>query len=294
MEARERYISGDYGMQDIEIINICGVDIPHFDFKKLGIQGVGSNNTPMVNMDAYIDHSMDSELHTECLVGLARSESSYKQAMIFGDLAPGHGASWTNIIKHLDKHDPTGHHRKVIEQLLIEDRSFKSVYKYIYYGMGACVPWFFGLYLKDNNFFQKTSGGNYTEASRNFPLLMDYVKTLPFKHIGRMLFFCTYPGAGVVCHRDANMVSHKDHNINLFFTGGSRPSYVYDEISDSKIYLDNSARSYFFNNRDYHGVDPEPTFRYTLRIDGTFTDEICEELGLENGYTWCDDYIKKM
>ena len=58
------------------------------------------------------------------------------------------------------------------------------------------------------------------------------------------------------------------------------------EKKKEKIYLQDGAKSYFFNNRDYHGVDPEPVYRYTLRVDGTFTDELCKELGLENGYTW--------
>ena len=61
---------------------------------------------------------------------------------------------------------------------------------------------------------------------------------------------------------------------------------IWDEKKKEKVLLEKGARSYFFNNRDYHGVDPEPVFRYTLRVDGTFTDELCKELGLENGYTW--------
>jgi len=280
-------------MQTLQTIDMCGVKIPHFDFERLGVQGVGCNNIPLVNMDKYIDHSMDSELHTECLIGLARSESYYKQSMIFGDVPPSSGVSWTNIIKNLDRYDPTGTHRTALEKLLNEDKSFKSAYRYIYYGMGAAIPWFFGLYLKDNGFFEKTSGGTFTNSATQFPLLMEYMKTLPFKNIGRVLFFCTYPGAGVITHRDAHMTDHKDHNINLFFEGGSRPSYVYDEVHDKKIYLQEGARSYFFNNRDYHGVDPEPSFRYTLRIDGTFTDELCEELGLVEGYTWCNDFRKE-
>ena len=72
----------------------------------------------------------------------------------------------------------------------------------------------------------------------------------------------------------------------MFFDGGWRPSFVWDEKTKEKHHLPSGARSYFFNNRDYHGVDPEPIFKYTLRIDGTFTDEMCEKLGLEDGYTW--------
>jgi hypothetical protein len=51
-----------------------------------------------------------------------------------------------------------------------------------------------------------------------------------------------------------------------------------------KIYLQERATGYFFNNRDYHGVDPEPNFRYTLRVDGVFEDWLQDELELDNGF----------
>lgn len=275
-------------MQDLELLNICGVTIPHFDYDEYGPQGVGKNHTPIVNMDEYVDHSIDEKLHYECLKGLALNEHNFKMGMFFGALPPEeekrlNGKSWTSIAKDLDLN--TGH-GKTIKELLEKEKNFKSVYRYMYFGMNAVIPWFFGLYLKENSFQDKSSNGQWTEASKDFPMLMEYLESLPFKHIGRVLFFCTYPNAGVAIHRDAMMQDHKDHNINLFFDGGGRPSFIWDEKKKEKIYLDPSAKSYYFNNRDYHGVDPEPNFRYTLRIDGTFTDELCDKLGLEDGYTW--------
>ena len=80
--------------------------------------------------------------------------------------------------------------------------------------------------------------------------------------------------------------THCDQNINLFFEAGWRPSFVWDDVAKKKLYLEQGATSYFFNNRDYHGVDPEPTFRYTLRVDGVFEDWLQDELGLENGTVW--------
>lgn len=279
-------------MQEFEVLEIDGVKIPHLSYEEFGVQGVGKFHTPIINMDKYIDHSMDDELHYECLRGLAQSEQYYKSGMFWGDIPENEGISWTTIIKYLEQYDPTGRHTANIKQLVAEENNFKSIYRYCYYAMGATIPWFFGLYLKENTFLAKTGGGQYTEVMNRFPLLKDYLESLPFKEIGRVLFFCTYPGAGVTTHRDANMTDHKDHNINLFFSAGSRPSFVWDEKKDEKIYLEESARSYFFNNRDYHGVDPEPNFRYTLRVDGTFNDDMCEELGLVDGYTWCADYNK--
>jgi hypothetical protein len=109
---------------------------------------------------------------------------------------------------------------------------------------------------------------------------------LPFKVVGRVLFFTTYPNAGVTAHRDYYVDSHKDQNINLFFAGGWRPSFIWDDIKNEKIYLESGATSYFFNNRDYHGVDPESAFRYTLRVDGVFEDWLQKELNLDNGWVY--------
>jgi hypothetical protein len=269
-----------------------------FDYQKYGIKGVGRNRSPMVNMDQYIDHSMNDELHTECCIGLAQS-TEYKLGQTYGAVPRieqerlGSNDCWSELMRNLEKYDPDGKHKKALEQLVETTPSENLVsafYKYAYFAMNAPIPWFFALYLKHTEFRNKTKdGGTLTAAAERFPKLLKYIDTLPFKAVGRILLFTTYPNAGVMMHRDSVMAEHKDHNINLFFTSG-RPSYVWDEIENKKTYLDPSARSYFFNNRDYHGVDAEPMFRYTVRIDGTFTDEMQEKLALEDGYTWKWDY----
>lgn len=271
-----------------------------FGYQKYGVLGVGKNRYPILSMDQYIDHSMDEELHTECCIGLAQS-SEYRLGMAHGPLPEsekvriGADYSWTDMLRNIEQFDPDGRHRRAIDQIIATtpvDNLFSAVYRYVYFAMGAPIPWFFALYLKYSGFKDKATDGQWLPAATRFPKLLKYIETLPFKEIGRVLFFTTYPNAGVVMHRDSNVNEHKDHNINLFFTGG-RPSYVWDDINNKKVYLDPTAKSYFFNNRDYHGVDPEPQFRYTLRIDGTFTDELQEKLGLVDGYTWKWDYDKE-
>lgn len=285
-------------MQNYDDLSFLGRPIYHFNYEEFGIQGVGKSKRPIVNMDNYISHDIDEELHNECTKGLAMCSKFYKTGIFTGDTTPEEeerlqGKSWTRILKDIEKHDPTGIHRKAIQEIAQDPRcnhDMSAAYNYIYYAMDCVMPWFFGLYLKENSFFGKTEGGTYTEAAEYFPKLIQYIETLPFKHVGRILFFTTFPNTGVTIHRDGPMQDHCDHNINLFFTSGSRKSFVWDEVKKEKVYLEQDARSYFFNNRDYHGVDPETSFRYTLRIDGTFTDELCEELGLENGYTWKETY----
>lgn len=275
--------------------DIGGVQIPHFNYCEYGAKGVGKNRQLIIPMDEYIDHSLDVELDTECCQGLALS-NLIKMGMTYGDIPPeeaerlGSPGCWSTLVSDLAKYDPTGKHYKAlceVAEAAPAGQALQSIYKYAYFAMGASIPWFFACYLKHSAFASKTNDNeNWTENVKHFPKVLEYVKTLPFKEIGRIMFFTTYPNAGVVIHRDSVVAEHKDHNINLFFNSGWRPSFVWDEKTKEKHYLPAGARSYFFNNRDYHGVDPEHSFRYTLRIDGTFTDELCEKLGLEDGYTW--------
>jgi len=281
-------------------INLPGKEIPHFHYEEFGIKGVGKNKLPIIPMDNFINHDNDLNLHIECCKGLALT-NDLKMGMVYGSLPPeevfnsGGKDGWTKILYDIEDHDPTGVHRKTIKEIidLSNDNAGQAIYKYIYFAMGSSIPWFFACYLKKTSFDQKTGdAGIWTENAKYFPNVIKYLESLPFKHIGRVLFFTSYPNSGVTTHRDSIVTEHKDHNINLFFGGGWRPSFIWDEILKKKIYLEKGNNSYFFNNRDYHGVDPEPVFRYTLRVDGTFTDDLCEKLGLVDGYTWNWNYEK--
>jgi hypothetical protein len=274
--------------------NVAGQTIISFPYKEYGIKGVGKNRLPIVSMDDYIDHTFDQELHIECCKGLALT-NDYKMGMVYGGLPPeevsrfqGHDC-WSEMLHHIEMHDPTGIHRKALAEVAerFPENPQQAMYKYAYFALGAVIPWFFACYLKKNDFSKKTTDtGGWTESSKLFPSVVTYLETLPFKEIGRVLLFTTYPNAGVAIHRDSIVAEHSDHNINLFFDGGWRPSFIWNEKKKEKVYLEKGAKSYFFNNRDYHGVESEPVFRYTLRVDGTFTDEMCKKLSLENGYTW--------
>jgi hypothetical protein len=285
--------------QQVLYKKISDVNVASFNYEEYGICGVGKNRLPIVSMDQYIDHSNDLDLHIECCKGLALCED-FKMGMFYGALPPEEVTRfhdhdcWSEMLHNLDKYDPTGVHRTALKE--ISDRSpgkeSQAMYRYAYFALGAVIPWFFACYLKKNDFNTKTRDvGKWTENAKYFPNVVKYVESLPFKTVGRVLFFTTYPTAGVPIHRDSVVAEHSDHNINLFFEGGSRSSFVWDEKTKTKIYLEKNSKSYFFNNRDYHGVDSEPVFRYTLRVDGTFTDELCEKLNLEDGFTWKWSYL---
>jgi hypothetical protein len=274
----------------------------HFDYVPTEIYGVGKNRMPFVNMDPYIGTSPETnwELHLEVIKGIAMLDN-FTMGHFVGDYPEEfktQGENWTTILKNIEQYDPTGEHRKNLEEVVTRSSSqmekVRRINAYCIAAFGACMSWHSTFYLKTSNWANKGTAkqSQWTHVASHFPKLLKYIATLPFKEVGRIVLFNTFPTVGVIPHRDSVIQEHTDHNINLFLHPGGRPSFVYDCIQQKKSYLDPKATSYFFNNRDYHGVDPTPEFRYTVRIDGTFTDELAEKLKLENGYTWKWDYIK--
>ena len=286
-------------MSNIPLMAKAGkINFPHFKYEPSPLCGVGKEHAPIVNMDPYIDTSRNEELHLEICRGMALAKeqkvATYPGSVHISEREKGK-RSFTEILWELDKHDPTGAHRKIIEQLASDHEAkpyyvdHPAIYRYMYYAMGADIAWYHTYYLRRQGFGQKTTadGAYWTdEAMQHFPKIIEYIESLPFKEIGRVLIFSTFPNTGITAHRDYHITSHKDHMINLFLGQGWRPSFVWDDVNNKKVYLESGATSYCFNNRDYHGVDPEPGYKYTLRVDGVFEDWLQEKLQLENGWIW--------
>jgi hypothetical protein len=274
-------------------VGIKNIQWPYFEYEPRPVCGVGKSKQPIVSMDPYIDTTRNDELHFECCKGLALTEQ-YKMAMYPGELHISEKQkgkiSFSEMLYKLTDYDPNRVHSQNLDEIIkTAENPRQAIYKYMYFCMGADIPWFFALYLRNQDFSKKLTTPEilWTDvAKKYFPKIVEYVEKLPFQTVGRVLFFTTYPNAGVTAHRDYYIESHRDQNINLFFSGGWRPSFIWDDVNEKKIYLEKGSTSYFFNNRDYHGVDSEPNFRYTLRVDGVFNQHLQNELGLEDGWVW--------
>lgn len=283
----------EHRLQETPFSKVVNTSFPHCP---AGPMGVGVQRQLMVGMDRYFDTSKFAELHSEVVLGLAKSRN-WGFGKVLGTLPPELAAERKSdfpgpLLENLSALDPSGSHRAALNSIHDHD----TLWRYACFALGAVVPWFFTLYLRGQLFVQKQSlegqAMDWLPEAENFPKLVKFIEQdLPFASIGRVMFFATFPGAGVPAHRDYVVAPHKDHNINFFFDSW-RPSFIYDELTKTKHYLEKPNRSYFFNNRDYHGCDPESVFRYTLRVDGTFKDEICRDLGMDAGYVFNWDYLK--
>jgi hypothetical protein len=146
---------------------------------------------------------------------------------------------------------------------------------------GVYFPWKAYVELIPNRYWGDKSsaeGKSFTRAARTFfPKTIEFVKSLPFKQIGR----CNVMGLesfdhGTV-HRDGDPEEQEsaDHFIT-FSPGGGKRLYLYDPVERRELVIE--KRAFWFNDHDYHGVEAAPTFRYSVRVDGVFEDAFYERL----------------
>lgn len=118
----------------------------------------------------------------------------------------------------------------------------------------------------------------------NMPITTEWIDNLPiFKHIGRVMVYENHKDSAVPIHRDVpiNIQGTTNHFVNIQLTNIKRPAFIFDEVTKEKIYTNTWA--YMFNESDCHGVDKESENNFTIRIDGEFHNEICEQLDFDNG-----------
>lgn len=110
-----------------------------------------------------------------------------------------------------------------------------------------------------------------TEAAEEFSLLMDFIHTLPFKATGRMLIIYDDSGAAVPAHRD-HLNTEICHEFVWFRTNLSKPLYMLNHKTGEKKYVE-SYSAWFDSVNQYHGSDAKKGLSFSIRVDGSFTDE---------------------
>ncbi len=114
-------------------------------------------------------------------------------------------------------------------------------------------------------------------AEALLPRTLAFVRSLPFARIGRCNILGLEAHDHGTVHRDGDPAEQAapDHFITLCPSPGKR-LYLWDAAREEKVAVTGAA--YWFNDFDYHGVDADPFFRYSIRVDGVFTEAFQETL----------------
>ncbi|HKE55368.1 MAG TPA: hypothetical protein VKB46_01660 [Pyrinomonadaceae bacterium] len=110
-----------------------------------------------------------------------------------------------------------------------------------------------------------------TEESEEFSLLMDFIGTLPFKKTARMMIMYDNCGRAVTAHRD-HPYKNTCHEFIWFRSNKNKPFYVLNPVNNEKRYVD-SYSAWFDTCNQFHGADLHGGLAFSIRVDGTFTDE---------------------
>lgn len=153
-------------------------------------------------------------------------------------------------------------------------------------------PWKAYVELIPNRYWTDKSsaeGKDFTRVAKTFfPKTIAFVKSLPFVHIGRCNVMGLEANDHGTVHRDGEPEeqSEPDHFIT-FCPAGDKRLYLWDEETTTKTPV--TGRVYWFNDFDYHGVDADPFFRYSIRVDGVFRPDFLEMLRAEHSAGGSED-----
>jgi hypothetical protein len=115
-----------------------------------------------------------------------------------------------------------------------------------------------------------------TDATSEFSLLMDFIATLPFKSTGRMLIMYDNINRPVSAHRDHDE-AHICHEFVWFRTNLKKPFYLLNPATNEKTYVQ-SYSAWFDTVNQFHGSDAVDGLTFSIRVDGTFTDEFKKQI----------------
>jgi hypothetical protein len=152
---------------------------------------------------------------------------------------------------------------------------------YLKYRYGVYFPWKVFYELIPGRYWSDKSTGkgkSFTREARVlFPRTIDFVRSLPFAEIGRCNIMGLEANDHGTVHRDGEPgeAAAPDHFITVCPRGDKR-LFLWDEERREKTPV--SPRAYWFNDSDYHGVEADPFFRYSIRVDGVFRDEFVTEI----------------
>lgn len=115
-----------------------------------------------------------------------------------------------------------------------------------------------------------------TEAANEFTLLMDFIRTLPFKATGRMLIMYDDAPRPVPSHRD-HIETYICHEFMWFRTNMKKPFFMLNNHTGEKKYVE-SYTAWFDSVNQFHGSDPVDGLSFSIRVDGKFTDEFKKQI----------------
>ena len=157
---------------------------------------------------------------------------------------------------------------------------------------GVYFPWKVCYHLLENDRWEDKHSGegkDFSEEARAiFPKTVAFVESLPMLEMGRVVIFGLRANDHAPAHRDSEPGKALAIAQSISFepsrgaagTGG-RHKRFYLAAPDGSAEVPVDAPIYWFNDMDWHGVHPDPWFRYSVRVDGVFQPDFLDRIRRE-------------
>jgi hypothetical protein len=265
----------------------------------MGLTGIWGH--PFLDLEPLLELRGLPSLHDEICLGLARVETVYTggshrslgivppslpdpRYADYGEalqsLTPAQFAAFAALADEAAPVDAAAADRGDFGEDQGTPLSFRQML-YLEYRAGVYFPWKVYYELLPNRWWHEKSSGagkEFTaEARALFPRTVAFVESLPFRELGWVKILGLHSNDHGTVHRDGDPTTKLTvDNFVTFCPAGDKRLYLWDE--ERRARTPAPSRVYWFNDSDYHGIEPDPFFRYSIRVDGIFTDEFMEQL----------------
>jgi len=252
----------------------------------------GINGKPYLNLDPYIDIEGFKRLHYKICQGLVLSKYKKEGNIVEpGGFDNAYKLPFKPLFKAIEEYEalPVDHEVRVLGREIGEWNNRDQFVLFLKLALGAYDPYQF-VFLKtedggwENRFEEKA----WTEDSKLFPELRAWLEQLVpavFTHLGRIIFFKAEHDVLMPFHRDLilpNETEYFDHRHEFIHlrTSLDKPFYIWDPEDDAKLLVNSHAT--FFNDQDWHAGGRTNQQTYSIRIDGVFSDEFRQRIGIDH------------
>lgn len=250
----------------------------------MAILGLGKEKSPFIYLDNFITQPDWDKLHADVSYGIGKSQWDKRF------VSSGVHKNWTDkeITPILKDIEWNGLHLSEYERSLYNTlKTYDEKIKFVSALLHTSHP-FWVLFIRNNlrkeisGVVNKSNGAEceWTENSKYFPSLVEFIKTMPFKEIGRVIIFMTEPNNQTVPHFDSRAQCDRPNDDFIWFNTktASKNIFVMDDSTFEKSYPEIGKRFIWFNEMDFHGTDPVSHFSFSIRVDGKFKDEIKDSI----------------
>lgn len=114
--------------------------------------------------------------------------------------------------------------------------------------------------------------------AKYFDKTVQFIKTLPFVDLGRIVFFVTYQYRKSDIHYDRSNECYNGRHHYLWFNPFKQKQFFLLHSNGEKEYVD--SRVCIFDGTILHGCEAPTSHVYALRVDGQLHPDFCREVGI--------------